>query len=140
MKQTNYIYCFVLSTLFSCGSNCKVDANFKNEFFNAINVVKEIQSKGGNYKYEYRVHSVEVLSAITGHKSLIYKDGDTPYFYFNTDDLNSDIKAWKLWYEENHCGFSIEDANVLIRKYDEEELDFDLAWPPKLDKIKENIN
>jgi len=117
----------LLALIVSCNTNvCREDFAFKEKFYNTVNVIELFQG-GSPVRAMYRYQAVECLEAITKHKSMVGKDGDTPYFYDYNEDLIKDIKLWNNWYQDNKCQMTLVKADSLIAAHSE--MNGELDWP-----------
>lgn len=113
-------------------SNCTIDYEFRSNFQNCIEIMalRELDHK---VRFTYTGNAYYCLQALTGHKSTIDTDSDTPLYYPYSEDRNyfvEDFKAWSNWYESNKCDLNMKVADSIFKS-----AQTDLKWPPFLMEI-----
>jgi len=113
-------------------SSCRIDYEFRSNFQNCIEIMalRELDHK---IRFTYTGTAYYCLQTLTGHKSPIDTDSDTPFYYPYSEEKNyfvEDFKAWSNWYESNKCDFNMEVADSIFKSKQT-----DLTWPPFLMEV-----
>ena len=112
--------------------SCRIDYEFRSNFQNCIDIMAH-RELGHKVRFTYTGTAYYCLQALTGHKSPIDIDSDTPFYYPYSEEKNyfiEDFKAWSNWYESNKCVFNMEAADSVFKSKQT-----DLAWPPSLMEV-----
>lgn len=119
--MTKIIICASLFVLLCCKPNCEEDLEFRDNYFNAVRILEDSHKGGLETTFWERSKAIEVLEFLIGYSSKIDKDSDTPFFFKNFGELDSEVVIWNRWYEDNKCSMK---NSTALRLFEEKKKPF----------------
>lgn len=107
----------ILSFLLVGCNDCKVDVRLKTKLENHIDTIV-LRYKQATEKSRTGISgdemgkSIYYLNSLTDYES--YHAFNYANSYINTSILKGDIRQWWIWYENNKCGLTLEEADKIV--------------------------
>lgn len=117
-----------ISSIKETDEQCEIDFEFRSNFQNCIEIMA-LRQQGYSIDFEHTARAYRCLEVLTGYKSYMNTDSDTPLFYPHSEDnlFLKDLKAWSQWYEQNKCIMSINKSDSIF-SYHTSQYDT-ISWP-----------
>lgn len=115
-------YICVVFLLLGCNvaeRGCRVDEEFREEYFNCLNIVAvaALDTTGSFVILESEViQAINCLDSITNHQNSMRFEEVGFAVYESTDRFQTDLTAWLKWYESNKCSYTMAMADDLLER------------------------
>jgi hypothetical protein len=117
-----FFYWLVLLGCTTTNEPCKIDEDFRDEYFNCLNIVAvAARDTVGTFKVRTTelIQAINCLDSITNHQNQMRFEEVGFAVYESVEQFNLDLKAWLEWYQINRCTYTLTFAeNLMKRKRD----------------------